>query len=401
MTEHRVIVQKFGGTTTGDPLLRPQIYKRISETLKDGYRVIAVVSAMGRNGAPYATETLLGLLQNTRFTCRRERDLLMSCGESIAAVQIATELREFGVACIARAGFDAGIITDSEFGDARIIRIEPDRLKCDFEIYEVVVVAGFQGVSESGAITTLGRGGSDTSAIAIGAALNAERVEIYTDTEGVFSADPRIVPNARFLNEIHPEDIRQMAWQGAKVLHPRAVELAIRHDTQTRIGRVDRSANTIVTKSFEYEAIITGIACGPSVDQISVSLPIADDHAWATAVFEAVAAVGISMDMFTLTETLLRFTTPVVSREPLSQALKRLGADFSIRPNCAKVSIVGAGMHGMRGVMARFSRCLLDEGIRLIQTVDSHATISGLIRQEDADRAQIILHREFIENPDV
>ncbi len=399
MTEHRIIVQKFGGTTTGDPRLRARIYQRIRETVHEGYRVIAVVSAMGRKGAPYATETLLGLLEYPGFICRRERDLLMSCGESIAAVLIATELRASGIGCIARSGFDAGIITDSEFGDARILRIETDRLLADMELFEVVVVAGFQGVSESGAITTLGRGGSDTSAIAIGAALNAERVEIYTDTDGIFSADPRIVPSARFLKEVHPEDIRQMAWQGAKVLHPRAVELAIRHDIQTRIGRVDRSVSTVITQSFEYEAMITGIACGPSVDQISVVLPNADDHAFATVVFEAVAAAGISMDMFTLTENLLRFTTPVVSREQLTLALGRLDAECSIRQNCVKVSIVGAGMHGMRGVMARFSRCLLDAGIRLIQTVDSHATISGLIRLEDAERAQIILHKEFIENP--
>lgn len=400
MNTCRVVVQKYGGTTTGNPALRSSIFERIRAARASGFQVVAVVSAMGRIGDPYATETLLSTLKGLeRYACRRECDLLMSCGELISAVIIATELRSIGVSCIARAGFEAGIITNSEYGNARILRIEPEQLRADLELFNTVVIAGFQGVSESGHITTLGRGGSDTSAIAIGAALNAELVEIYTDTDGVFSADPQVVDNARFLESMNSEDIRQMAWQGAKVLHPRAVELAIRHKVKTVIGHVARSVNTtILTDSFECEAMITGIACGPLVDQISVQFEASDSHSNATEVFEAVAAAGVSMDMFTLTERLVRFTTPVTLRDVVLTTLKSLTFPVSIRENCRKISIVGAGMHGMRGVMARFARCLLNAGIQLFQTVDSHATISGLIRTEDATRSQIILHAEFIDS---
>ncbi|MBN1356066.1 aspartate kinase [bacterium] len=397
-----VIVQKFGGSTIGDPNLLNAIIRTIGKNLESGYRIVAVVSAMGRKGQPYATETLLSLLpRDPRFVCRRERDLLMSCGEIISAVKLACILRSEGIAAIARTGFEAGIITDGEHGNAKILRINPNRLASDLMLFPCVVVAGFQGMSEQGRITTLGRGGSDTSAMAIGVALHAHRVEIYTDTDGIHSADPNQLPEAVMLKKIYAEDIRQMAWQGANVLHPRAAELAARTGMPTLIGRIDRPdvhSEILPDVSMESRSVITAVACGPGVAQFSVNLSEHADQEQVTHIFDRITRAGISMDMFTLTENLLRFT---VADEDVINARAVLGQtdfQFEIREKCVKISIVGAGMHGMRGVMARFARSLISAVVPILQTVDSHATISALIPMEMKLTAQKALHREFIDS---
>jgi len=395
-----IIVQKFGGTTVGDEELFPHIITGIQKKLDQGYRVIVVVSAIGRKGSPYATDTLLDLLPEAHYVCRRERDYFMACGEVISAIIFASKLRKQNIPAIARFGMDAGIITDNEHGNARILYVNPSRLLADLTIFNVIVIAGFQGISLKGRITTLGRGGSDTSAVAIGAALKAERVEIYSDKKGIYTADPDIVPAALQLHKVNADDIKQMAWLGTKILHPRAAELALHHQVHVTVGQVNNPDTlTHVTPfvSVEAPAFITGIAQGESVTQISIPLDEKSYHQTATRIFEIVADSGCSMDMFTLTEYLVRFTVLSTETGTLNQILRAEGFEPQLKPDCKKVSIVGAGMHGMKGVMARFSRSLLSADIPLLQTVDSHATISGLVPGKKSGEAMKALHREFIE----
>lgn len=404
-----IIVQKFGGTT----MLGEHAFSRVADAIRrrldSGCKVVAVVSAIGRGpdtsrgypGDPYATDTLLSLLpSDAAYVCRREKDLLMMCGEIISAVSLACFLRSEGLTARARTGFEAGIFTDENSNHARIRTVIPDRILQDLQLMDVVVVAGFQGISLKGKITTLGRGGSDTSAIALGKALNAKYVEIFTDQSGVFSADPKEVQEACHLEQINAKDIVHMSWAGAKVIDPRAAELLDRCRLDVRVGRVESpDVATIIEAREGYESLhlVTAVAHGEDVTQFTVHLDGQVDQTFIAGIFESVSDLSISMDMFTITEKLVRFTVEENQSYIVSNLFERLGCRYDCLHGCRKVSIVGAGMHKMKGVMARFMRALVDAGIPVIQTADSHATISALVRKSDSIVAQQVLHREFIQ----
>lgn len=389
-----------------------QAFSRVAEAIRrglnSGYKVVAVVSAMGRgadrisgrSGDPYATDTLLGLLpDNPAYVCLREKDLIMMCGEIISAVSLACYLRSIGITARARTGFEAGIITDENSNHARIRTIIPNRILQDLHLIDVIVIAGFQGVSVAGKITTLGRGGSDTTAIALGKALDARYIEIFTDQTGVYSADPREVTNACHLDRINAKDIVHMSWAGARVVDPRAAELLDRCKLDVRIGRVDSPdiATVIETREgYESARLVTAVAHGDDVSQFTVFLDDHIDQEYIAGIFEAVSEAAVSMDMFTVTEDIVRFTVDATQVYVVVDVLKRLDCRFDQKPGCRKVSIVGAGMHKMKGVMARFMRALVDAGIPVLQTTDSHATISALVPQEFSRPAQQVLHDEFI-----
>ena len=223
----KILVQKFGGTSVATPESRELVYKKIEKAKAEGYSVVAVISAMGRKGAPYATDTLLDLV---RLDCpkaaAREMDLIFVCGEIISGVVVTTNLQQRGHKASYLTGGQAGIVTTADHGDARILEIRTERIKGLLEQGHVVVVAGGQGATAEGEVTTLGRGGSDTTGTALGVALDAAAIEIYTDVTGVMTADPRVVPEATLLREITYGDCCRLAYQGAKVMHPRAVEIA-------------------------------------------------------------------------------------------------------------------------------------------------------------------------------
>ena len=222
-----IVVQKFGGTCLDSQEKRQAACERIKDALSAGYKVCAVVSAMGRKGEPYATDTLISLARGvSRDVAPRELDLLVSCGEVISAVLMVQELRKRGITAMALSGGQAGIITDMCFGNANILTVNPGHVRRHLDERKVVVVAGFQGRADSGDITTLGRGGSDTTAMALGAALDAAYVEIYTDVQGIMTADPHVVASAKTIPLVSYEEVSQLAWEGAKVIHPRAVEIA-------------------------------------------------------------------------------------------------------------------------------------------------------------------------------
>ncbi len=385
------------------PTGRLQVAELITATRSQGNRVVAVVSALGREGDPYATDTLMGLMREVGSQVDpRTLDLLLSTGEVISTALLAHTLVRAGCPAIALTGAQAGIVTTDEFNDARILRIDPTRTRAHLERDEVVVVAGFQGVTPDGDITTLGRGGSDTTAVAIGAALGAEVVEIYKDVEGIMTADPKLVPSARPIRWITYDEVSQMAALGARVLHPRAADIGREHSVRLVIKRMGSlNGGTVIVKGPELGVpIIDGqpviaLAHLPDVVQLKIPRRPGEDLARPMGALAALAEHGISIDLINLLPEVLAFT---VKEEAVSQAanlLSKLGYQVQTSGPCAKVSIIGAGMRGRPGVMARVVKALHTAGAEILQTADSHTTISCLVRREQLQRALAALHDEF------
>jgi aspartate kinase len=400
----KIVIQKFGGTSVATAKAREQVVERVIQTRREGRHPVVVLSAIGRKGDPYATDTLLGLLDEAGPEApRRERDLLLSCGEIITCSVVAALLSRSGYPARALTGGQAGILTNDEFGDARILEVKPEPVLKALEAGFIPVVAGFQGETELGEITTLGRGGSDTSAAALGAALGAETIEIFTDVEGVMTADPRIVDSAHTLEVITYQEITQMAYQGAKVIHPRAVEIAMQYNIPLRVRSTFSDApGTLVTRGIHYpgqlalgpERLVTGIAHLPDVVQIKVVLdPTAKDKE--VELFRSLAAASVSIDLINVFPEAKIFTIGEADLPKAQEVLGAAGFEPEITSGLAKVSLVGAGMRGVPGVMAKIAGILYQADVEILQTADSHATISCLVRQEDAEKAICALHEGF------
>ncbi|ERN53370.1 aspartate kinase [Alkalihalophilus marmarensis] len=397
----KIIVQKFGGTSVRDEEVRKKAAQHVLKSVQEGYKVIVVVSAMGRKGEPYATDTLLGLVDSNHIS-KREQDLLVSCGEVISSVVFTELINELGANAMALTGAQAGFRTNDDFTSAKILEMRSDHLKKLFETKDVVVVAGFQGQSKTGEITTLGRGGSDTSATALGAAVGAEWVDIFTDVEGVMTADPRIVSDARALDTMTYNEICNMAYQGAKVIHPRAVEIAMQAKIPIHIRSThSQSRGTLVTSMLSDKAAqdvqdrtITGIAHLSNITQIKV---LAKDGQFdlQEKVFKAMANEKISVDFININPRGVVYT---VSDEVADRALlilKEMGYEPEVQRHCAKVSAVGAGMSGVPGVTAKIVGALSRENIQILQSADSHTTIWILVKEEDMKKAVNALHYMF------
>ncbi|HHV17421.1 MAG TPA: aspartate kinase [Thermoanaerobacterales bacterium] len=256
-----LIVQKFGGTSVKSPENRKAVLNHILRAKEKGYDVVVVVSAMGRLGDPYATDTLIELLKaQGGKVCSKKKDLIMACGEIISAVVMASYIEAQGVKAEAMTGFQAGIVTTADFGNADIIKVDPAPIKKNIEEGKIVVVAGFQGITEKDEITTLGRGGSDTTAVVLGGYLKADLVEIYTDVPGIAVTDPRIIPEAPFIPSISFDEVIIMAESGAKVIHPRAVRAAKEFNIPLRIkSTFDQSEGTLIGAK-ESDLPISGIS---------------------------------------------------------------------------------------------------------------------------------------------
>ena len=402
----RIIVQKFGGTSLATPAYRDLVAERVLAAARRSLLPIVVVSAMGRAGDPYATDTLLELgRQVGADDAPRETDLLMACGEIISAVVLAGTLRRKGLPALVLTGGQAGIVTDRNFSNARILRVQPDHLRRHLDRGDVCVVAGFQGMAETGDITTLGRGGSDTTAAALAVAVRAELVEIYTDVSGVKTADPRIVPEARTLSMLSYEEIFQMAQQGAKVVHPRAVELAMRANVPVRVRSTfddpEVESGTLITHGFEADTqwdvpprTVTGVTHLAYVVQCSLDGPPLD-HTSTVRIFRLLADAGISVDLINVAPDRRRFIIASGDAVRARRLLEETGFPVQFNPDCAKVSVVGTGMRGVPGVMASVVEALADEGIPILQTADSHVTISCLVTRADMERSVQALHRKF------
>ncbi len=398
-----IVVQKFGGTSVRTEENRKAALKHIQKTIAEGYKTVIVVSAMGRKGDPYATDTLLSLVggDETKLP-KRELDLLMSCGEVISAVVFTEMLLENGIKACALTGQQAGFLTNSEFSEAKIIEMKPERVLQELKRNDAVVVAGFQGADKNGEITTIGRGGSDTSAAALGAALQAEWIDIFTDVEGIMTADPKIVENARPLDEVTYNEVVNLAHQGAKVIHPRAVEIAMQADIPIRIRPTyTDGVGTLVTKLSRKnrgadvkERLVTGIAYVSNITQIKVFAK-KDQYNLQVEVFKAMANNGISVDFINISPNSVVYTVHNQVADQAQAILESLGHEPVIERNCAKVSVVGAGITGVPGVAARIVTSLSEEGIQILQSADSYTTIWVLVKQKDLTKAINALHAAF------
>ena len=399
----KIIVQKFGGTSVKDEKSRKHAQGHIEKAIADGYKVVVVVSAMGRKGDPYATDTLLSLIGgNLSKISKREHDLLLSCGEIISSVVFANMLLDSGINAVALTGAQAGFRTNNDHTNAKITEMKCERLLRELENTDVVVVAGFQGAAKNGDITTIGRGGSDTSAAALGAALNAEWIDIFTDVEGIMTADPRIAENARPLSVVTYTEVCNMAYQGAKVIHPRAVEIAMQAKVPIRIrSTYSDNLGTLVTTlnknnrgSDIKERVVTGIAHVSNVTQIKVFAK-KDQYYLQAEVFKAMANEKISVDFINISPNGVIYTVTDEMTDRAIKVLNELGHDPVVERYCAKVSVVGAGIAGVPGVTSKIVTALSDQGIRILQSADSHTTIWVLVKQDDLVKSVNALHDAF------
>jgi len=401
----KVIVQKFGGTSVATGQIRERVVHHIMRAMSEGYRPVVVVSAMGRDGDPYATDTLIKLALSVGGPpAGRELDLIMSCGEVISAVVMAQTLKSKGQPAVALTGGQAGIITDEYFGGAGILRVDPKRIWRELEEGKVPVIAGFQGVNESGDITTLGRGASDTTAAVLGVALGAELVEIYTDVDGIKTADPRLVPNAVTLSHVTYSEVVEMAHLGAKVIHPRAVEIAREGRLPLKVrATLEDGPGTLITDrrpgggidKLKSDRPVVGVAHVPGRTQVRIDLTGCIGPVTVAGVFRALGDAGISIDMISVTPEQILFIIAADAAEQAEKVLRGLGLAPVITKGFTKVSIVGAGMHGVPGIMGRVATALTKAGVAIYQTTDSHANISCLVKEEGAAKAVAALHDEF------
>ena len=402
-------MQKFGGSSVADAASIKRVAQRIVDTKSRGAEVVVVISAMGDT-----TDELMDLALEVSPQPRpRELDMLLTGGERMSAALLAMAINDLGFEARSFTGSQAGVITTGTHGDARIIDITPGRIKTALDDGDIVIVAGFQGVSQTSKdITTLGRGASDTTAVALAAALRADCCEIYSDVDGVFTADPRIVPGASRIPEISYEEMLEMAAQGAKILHLRCVEYARRENVPVHVRSSFSTKPGTWVKDIEIkegaameQPLITGVAHDRSESKITV-VGVPDRVGAAAEVFSAVADAGVNIDMIVQNEsvaddnTAISFTLPgsdkVRALDALHGARDLIGfAEILYNDAVGKVSVIGVGMRSHPGVSATFFRALADAGINIHMISTSEIRISVVVALEDVDAAVRAAHTAF------
>jgi len=403
----KIVVQKFGGSSLATSELRNNAAAHVRNGKSNGYSPVVVVSAMGRKGEPYATDTLIELVKEANPRASgKNADLLISCGEIISASVFAETLNRLGMKAQAFTGWQSGILTDQCFSNARVLNIHPSTIIECLEQGVIPVITGFQGITSQNEVTTLGRGGSDTTAAALGVVLQAEWVEIYTDVDGVKTADPRIVPDAPTLSKLTYREVVELAHLGAKVIHPRAVEIAMEEGIPLRVLSTTVHGEGTIISNQQHRAknggervgdrVVTGIAHLSSRTQVHITGDSDFNKSRrALEIFDTLAQNGVSVDLIYLSPDLVAFIIDDFMSDLVKEVLSPLGLNIRVESGFAKVSIVGAGMHGVPGVMARVVASMEREGIAIHQTTDSHANISCLIREEHLEKAVRALHEEF------
>lgn len=394
-----IIVQKFGGTSVSTEERREQVIKKIENAIKNGFKPVVVVSAMGRLGEPYATDTLLTLVENEfKSNNKSAQDLLMCCGEIISSVVLCNDLYKHGINAVPLTGGQAGIITNNNYTDAQAIDVDTHNIIKFLQEGKVPVVTGFQGITEGGFFTTLGRGGSDTSACILGAALKAKEIDIYTDVDGIMTADPRMVKDASLINEMTYNEVFQLADQGAKVIHPKAVTLAKKANVPLVIkNTMSDSKGTMIKSSIseEEKRLISGITHLNNRIQVRIRLSDNKDKSSYRNILELLAKNHISLDLINIFPEHQMFTIDASEKNKLSEIMAKAEIKYTIIENCSTIAIVGAGMNGVPGVMARIINTLISNEIEILQTTDSNMTIWCLIHSDKVPQAVRSLHKEF------
>ena len=419
-----LIVQKYGGSSVSDVEAIKRVAKRIVETRNAGHKLVVVVSAMGDT----TDELLDTAAQITDNAPEREMDILLTAGERISMSLLSMAINKLGVPAQAFTGAQAGIHTTSAYGRAQITGMVPERVARSISEGQVAIVAGFQGISDDDDVTTLGRGGSDTTAVALAAALHADVCEIYTDVDGLFSADPRIVPKAHRLRSISTEETLELAANGAKILHLRAVEFARRYKVPLHVrssfsekegtwisdrpaspalkGLVPDAAFLDPKEGKMEQPIISGIAHDRGQDKITVA-GVPNHPGRAAMVFQTIAAAGANIDMIVQnipvadpTRANITFTIPEadaqVALDALESAKEEIGfKEVRYNPNIGKLSLVGTGMRTNPGVAARLFAALSEAGINIDLISSSEIRLSIVTKLDDLDRAVAVVHSAF------
>jgi aspartate kinase len=383
------LVMKFGGTSVADPQKIKDVARRIVAAREAGNRVVAVLSAMGDS-----TDDLVRLAYEvSRKPKPRELDMLISVGERISCALAAMAIHDLGAEAISLTGSQAGIVTDTVHGRAKIVDVRARRIHEALDQDKIVLVAGFQGVSTDFDITTLGRGGSDTTAVALAAALGAEVCEIYTDVEGVYTADPRLVPEARKLHAVSHEEMLELAASGAKVLQVRSVEVARNHGVKLHVRSTFSAADgTWIREEDERmleKALISGVThtLEETLYRVEGTTP--------ARLFTALAVAGVNVDTIVRTGPEIIFSAPADDRDAASEVLDGLGVEWSARDDLGKVSVIGAGMKSHPGVAAKAFETLADAGIEPEVVTTSPIKIACHVRSDEVDKAVAVLHSAF------
>jgi aspartate kinase len=383
------VVMKFGGTSVGDPKKLRNVAARVVAAHAEGSRVVAVLSAMGDT-----TDDLVRLAYEISPRPEpRELDMLISVGERISCALAAMAIHDLGDEAISLTGSQAGIVTDTVHGKAKIVDVRARRIHEALDKDKIVLVAGFQGVSTNLDITTLGRGGSDTTAVALAAALSASHCEIYTDVAGVFSADPRVVPNARKLHAVSYDEMLELAASGAKVLQLRSVEVARNYGVKLHVRSTfsdgDGTWVTVEDERMLEKAIISGVA--HTFDEAVYRVQSVDR----ADLFAALADAGVNVDTIIQTGDEIVFSAPLSDRGEAEAALDRASAARDCIEGLAKVSLIGAGMKSHPGIAARTFATLRDIGADPRFIVTSPIKISFFVERADAERTVLALHEAF------
>jgi len=398
-----IIVQKYGGSSVADADKIRKVARRVSRAKEQGNQVVTVVSAMGKT-----TDQLIALAHEVSDNPhKRELDSLLSTGEIVTSTLMTMALRTMGHKAISLTGAQAGIKTDATFTRARITDISPKRIQKEFEKNRIVIVAGFQGITAEMDVTTLGRGGSDTTAVALAIVLGADRCEIYTDVEGVYTADPCIIPEARKLEAIGYEDMLEMASSGSKVMHSRAVELGWVYNMPILVASsLNENPGTLIHggASMEIRNKVSGIAHDPNIAKITV-VGVPDKPGIASSVFEPLADAGISVDSIVQNASVKRitdltFTVASSDEKAAMQVVKPIAKSIGAKKcvsdiTLGKVSVIGAGMQSGPGYASRMFKALSEEGINVELISTSEIRITCIIDREQVPQAVRALHKTF------
>jgi aspartate kinase len=383
------LVLKFGGTSVADPVKIRRVAARLVATKRAGGRVVGVVSAMGQH-----TDELVALAREVSPRPEpRELDMLISVGERVSCALVAMAISDLGHEVISLTGSQAGIVTDTVHGKAKIVEVRAARIHESLDEDKIVLVAGFQGVSTDFNITTLGRGGSDTTAVALAAALGADACEIYTDVDGVFTADPRIVPDARKLHAVSYEEMLEMAASGARVLALRSVEFARNHGVKLHVrSTFTEETGTWITEEDERmleKAMISGVT--HTLEEAIYRV----EGVERADLFSALAEAPVSVDTIIQTDGPILFSAPLEDREETAAVLERLGAKWNEQDGLGKVSVIGAGMKSHPGIAARTFATLRELGVEPQLVATSPIKIAFYVPQDEVERAVKGLHDAF------
>lgn len=394
-----IVVHKYGGTSVSTVQSREKIVENSKKVIAKKQKLVIIVSAMGRSGAPYATDTLIKMLETIGPDAHpRSMDLLMTCGEIISSVVMSHTLCSHGLDSVALTGHQAGILTTPTPMDANIIDIDTGAILDHLSKDKVVVVAGFQGMDAQGNMTTLGRGGSDTSAAALGEALDAKCVEIYTDVDGIMTADPRLVKDAKVLESITYDEIYQMAVYGAKVVDHNAVAIAkrarkplvIRNTFSDAQGTLIADEATLFEMNKSSRKLITAVTSHDGVVQVTLGSIEAKEE-----FLNALDEAHIQMDMINLSEDKNIFSIPKNKVRVLKPILEGLDLPYDLSEEASKLTVVGHKIHRLPGILKSTVMALSKANIEIIQSSDSNTSISFLIDKKNSPRAVKILHTAF------